>query len=259
MSGIGLGIRQFRFENKAFWRNPAAAFFTFAFPLMFLFLFPLIFGSGEVNYFGETISTVTFYVPAIGAFAIITATYTNNGMTLTFAREEGILKRKRGTPLPAGSYLFGRILHSMFVAFLLIGITVLVGWVFHDVVIPDKTLPAFLLTILVGAASFCALGIAITAYIPNVDAAPAVINASILPLMFISDVFIPLEAGAPEWLTTVAEIFPIYHFSHAMLSAFINPPGSGSGFEWGHLGVIAAWGVGGLLVALKKFSWEPRG
>lgn len=256
MNDAALAVREFRFENRAFWRNPAAAFFTFAFPLMFLFLFPVIFGGGEINYFGTATSAVTFYVPAIGVFAIITATYTSNAMTLTFAREEGVLKRKRGTPLPAAAYMTGRLMHSMFLTLLLITITVAVGAVFHDVAVPTNTLPAFLVTILVGAAVFCALGIAITGFIPNVDAAPAVVNASMLPLMFISDVFIPIR-DAPGWLTTVAQIFPIYHFSQAMLSAF-NPFETGSGFEWDHLAVMGLWGVAGLTIAFRFFRWEAK-
>ncbi len=250
-------LREFLFENKAFWRNPAAAFFTFAFPLMFLFLFPTIFGGDqEIPLNGRLISGETFYVPAIGVFAIITATYTNNAMTLTFAREEGVLKRKRGTPLPARTYMAGRILHSMFVTALLVFITVLAGKFFFDVALPTDTLTAFITTVLVGAFAFCALGIAVTGAIPNVDAAPAVVNASILPLMFISNVFIP-TANAPEWLTSVSKVFPIYHFTEAMFSSFLGIGGD-NGFEWGSLGMLALWGTAGVLIAVKTFRWEPK-
>lgn len=256
MSQLAMGLRQFRFENKAYWKNPAAAFFTFLFPLMFLFLFPVIFGDEPIVFFGHETSAVTFFVPAIGAFSIITATFTNNAMTLTFARDEGILKRKRGTPLSAFSYFMGRILHSMFLTLLLVTITVSVGKVFHGIDVPTNTMPAFIITILVGAAAFCALGIALTGFIPNADSAPAIVNAAILPLMFISDVFIRTQ-DAPEWLQTVAKVFPVYHFSRALQIAF-NPFETGNGFSGEDLIVVGVWGVVGVVIAAWKFSWEPR-
>jgi ABC-2 type transport system permease protein len=256
MRTLALTARQVAYENRSFWRNPAAAFFTFVFPLMFLVIFPLVFGSGTINYFGQETSTVTFYVPAIAAFSVITACYTNLAMSITFSREEGVLKRKRGTPLPAVSFLGARIIHSTFIAIVLVAIVVLTGVLFYNVDLPVNTLPAFFVTLVVGAASFCALGLAITGFVPNADAAPAVINFSILPLLFISDVFIPIQ-DAPPWLQTFSGVFPLRHFSHAMLAAF-NPFETGAGFSWGDLAIVAAWGVAGVVIALRFFTWEPK-
>lgn len=256
MNVLAATVRQFRFENRAFWRNPAAAFFTFIFPLFFLFLFPMIFGDASIEVGGRTVDGATFYVPAIGVFAIVTASYTNTAMSLIFARDEGVLKRKRGTPLEPAAYMGGRVLQAMFMALVMTAITVLVGALVHGVEVPDNTMPAFIVTVAVGAASFCALGIAITGLVPNVDAGAPIVNATVLPLMFLSDVFLPAE-NLPGWLRSVAEIFPIYHFAQAMIAAF-NPFETGSGFEWNHLAVIAVWGIGGVLVALRTFSWEPR-
>ncbi|MFP5297901.1 MAG: ABC transporter permease [Actinomycetota bacterium] len=256
MTVLATTVRQFRYENRAFWRNPAAAFFTFIFPLFFLFLFPLIFGEAEVTVGGYTVDGATFYVPAIGVFAIVTASYTNTAMSLVFARDEGVLKRKRGTPLEPSAYMGGRVLQAMFMALVMTAITVVVGVFVHGVEVPDNTLLAFVVTVALGAASFCALGIAITGLVPNVDAGAPIINATVLPLMFLSDVFLPAD-NLPDWLRSVSEIFPIYHFSQAMLTSF-NPFETGSGFEWDHLGIVCAWGVAGVLVALKTFTWEPR-
>ena len=256
MNPAHLMMQQIGYENRSFWRNPAAAFFTFFFPLMFLFLFPNIFGDEEMNYFGRPTSLNTFYVPTIAAFSVITACYTNLAMSITFLRDEGVLKRKRGTPLPPATYLGARIAHSTLIGILLVGIVVIVGVLFFDVDAPSNTVPAFLVTVAVGAAVFSALGMAITGVVPNSDAAPAVINFSILPLLFISDVFIPIR-DAPEWLKNVAEVFPVYHFAQAMLGSF-DPFREDAGFEWGHLAVVAIWGVAGAVFALKKFSWEPR-
>jgi ABC-2 type transport system permease protein len=248
--------RQFRFENRAFWRNPAAAFFTFIFPLFFLFLFPLVFAEEPVERAGRTIEAINFFIPAIGVFAIVTASYTNIAMSLVFARDEGVLKRKRGTPLPPSAYMGGRVLQAIFMALLMTVITVATGALFHGVEVPSNTLPAFLVAVALGAASFCALGIMVAGMVPNADSGAPVINATVLPLFFISDVFLP-GGDLPEWLRTIAEIFPVYHFSQAMHAAF-NPFETGSGFEPGHLAVIAAWGAAATLIALRTFSWEPR-
>ena len=100
------------------------------------------------------------------------------------------------------------------------------------------------------------LGLALTLIIPNADASLAIVNGVILPLLFISDIFIPME-GAPAWITPVADAFPIRHFSIALRTAS-NPFETGDGFEWGHLAATVAWGLAGLAVAVRFFRWEPR-
>jgi len=256
VSDVMLTLKQLRYENRAFWRNPAAAFFTFAFPLMFLVIFNLLFGSREIGPPGQPITTSTFYVPAISAFSIIGATFTNLAISLSFSRDLGILKRVRGTPLPAWVYMVGRIVHSVLLSLLLVVVVTMFGALFYDVEVPTQTMPAVFVALVVGGGAFCALGLAMTAVIPNADASPAVVNGTILPLLFISDVFIPLEE-APEWLVTLGDIFPVKHLSTAMQTAF-NPFTTGSGFEWGDLAVISLWGVAGLVLAVRFFSWEPR-
>jgi len=247
MSGIGLALRQVRYENRAFWRNPAAAFFTFVFPLLFMVVFNLLFGQGEGS---------RFYTPAIIVFAVITATFTNLAMSVTIARDEGILKRLRGTPLPGWSYLVGRMLHAVGVALLLVVIVAGFGAIFYGVAFPFGQLGPLIATLIVGAAVFCALGLALTGFIPNADAAPAVVNAVVLPLLFVSNVFIPLRS-APAWLDSLSQVFPVRHFADAMLRVY-DPATAGSALSVGDLGVMLIWGAVGLVVALRFFTWEPR-
>ena len=260
MSDLRLALRQVRYTNKAFWRNPTSAFFTFAFPLMFLVIFSVLLGNGETRVPGIPfeIKQSTFYTPAIIAFSVITACYTNIAMSVTFARDNGVLKRTRGTPMPTWSYLAARILHATFVAVLLTIICAAFGRIFYDVRLPSSTLPAFAVSLLVGSFAFCALGLAVTSIVPNADAAPAVVNATILPLLFISDVFIPLGDDPAEWIRQLANFFPVRHFSHAMLTTFLTPSGSGFGAIRTDLINIAIWGVAGILFAVRRFSWEPR-
>ena len=256
MSGLTLMLRQARYENLAFWRNPASAFFTFAFPLMFLVIFTALFGNSETRTAGTTVSTSTFYVAAVLAFAVITACYTNVAISVTFARDEGILKRVHGTPLPPWSYLLGKVVHSIFLMILLVLIVVTFGALFYEAELPTSNLGTFVLTLAVGAGSFCVLGLAITAACPNAEAAPAVVNASILPLLFISDVFIPLGDEAPAWMTTLSGLFPIKHFSEALQATYFDP--TGTAFDLSDLLWVGGWGLAGLVLAIRFFSWEPR-
>jgi len=256
VSGAALVVRQLRFTNKAFWRNPAAAFFTFAFPLLFLIIFTTLFGSADIVINGNTVSVATFYIAGIAAFSVITACYTNIAMSLTFARDLGVLKRVKGTPLPGWAYLTARMLHAVAIGLLLVLICLVFGMLFYEARLPASSIPAFVVTLALGAACFAALGMAITTVVPNADAAPAIVNASILPLLFISDVFIPLQ-DPPAWLDVLGKVFPVRHFSEAMQHVFF-PPAGAAGFQPASLAVLVAWGALGLLIAVRRFSWEPR-
>ena len=257
MRAAGLVLRQIKYQERAFRRNPAAAFFTIAFPLIFLVILNVIFGGGEMDTGDRIISGATFYIPAIAALTVVNSCYTSIAMSWVYDRDGGVLKRVRGSPLPPWAFLFGRIGHAVILMLALLVVVVLFGWLFYDVNVPGQTMPAVLVTLAVGAFAFCAMGFAIASVVPNSDAAPAVVNASVLPLLFISDVFIPLDAGTPAWVGHVSSIFPVRHLSEALQTGF-NPFETGAGFEPVHLGVIAAWGVAGLLFTLRFSSWEPR-
>ena len=164
--------------------------------------------------------------------------------------------RIRGTPLPSWAYLFGRIVHAILIGLLLVVVIALFGKVMYDVTLPTTTMPAFIVTVMMGSATFSALGLAVTRVIPNFDAGPPITNVTILPLLFISDVFIPLD-DAPELLKTVSQIFPVRPFVDAMHTAF-DPRTVGSGFEWGNIAAMGVWAAVGMFLAVCFFSWEPR-
>lgn len=256
MKDLTLALRQVWYINKAFIRNPASLFFTLVFPLMFLVIFSVIFGNGSVPVGpGKTVRVATFYVPAIAAFSVINACYTNIAISLSFARDSGALKRIHGSPLPVWSYMTARILHAVVMAILLVVLCAGFGAIFYGATLPTTTLPSFLLTLLIGAAVFSALGVAVTAFIPNADAAPAVVNGTILPLLFISDIFIPLNNPA-QWLDIAGKVFPVRHFADALIHSFFQL--SGSGLHTDDLLVLGAWGIGGLVIGLRLFKWEPK-
>ena len=257
MSGLSLALRQVRYENKAFWRNPAVAFFTFVLPLIFLVILNALLGDDTTTVDGGEVDLSNFYVPAMAALSIVNACYTNLVMTVSIARDDGLLKRVRGTPLPGWAYLFGRVVHSTLIALLLVAIVIAFGAIFYGVDVPAKTMPAFILTIMVSAATFCALGLAVSSFVPNAQAASAIANATVLPILFISDVFVPLGQDPPAWIDVLSNIFPVRHLSEACLTVF-NPYTTGYGFDWWDLALIAVWGLIGTLLALRYFTWEPR-
>ena len=254
MSMFAQALSQVGYTNKAFWRNPASAFFTFAFPLMFLVIFTALFGSGTADLGEREFSVAALYVPGIAAFSVITACYTNIAISVTFARDTGILKRIHGTPLPGWAYVLARVLHAVIIAVILVAIVAAFGRIFYDVALPNgSSLLRFAATLVVGAASFAAMGLALTCVIPNADASPAVVNASILPLLFLSGVFIPITNETPQWVDTVGKIFPIRHFVDAMNAGFLGTP-----FLWTDVLFVAAWGLVAIVLAVRFFSWEPR-
>ena len=253
MKSIRLLLRQVIYINKAFWRNPASAFFTFAFPIMFLIIFNALLGN-KTTHIGDKISHYsTYYVSAMATFGLISASYTNIAINISYARDTGILKRINGTPLPKVSYIGARVLHALLVAILLVVITALFGRFFYQAELPSGlTLLRFIIALVVGAVSFSALGFAITAKVKDADASPAVVNASIFPLLFLSGIFIPLGNNAPAWIHWIARIFPVWHFALSMQAGFI-----GTAYNWTDVIVVAAWGLFGLLISIRYFRWEP--
>jgi ABC-2 type transport system permease protein len=221
---------------------------------LFLVIFTTLLGNNDIEVqAGQTIKSSTYYVFGMAAFGLISACYTNIAISVLFAREEGVLKRLRGTPLPARTYLSARVIHATLVGFLLVAITVVFGaLVYHASVPSGADLGVFLLTLLVGAACFAAIGLAVTGIVPNADAGPPIVNAIILPLLFLSGVFIPLGTDAPAWVQWVGRIFPVKHLVDAMRASYL-----GLSFHWSDIVVMGIWLVAAVLVASRTFRWEP--
>jgi len=253
MSDLAIAARQVGYEQKAFWRNPAAAVFTFAFPLLFLFIFSSL-NSGVQIDTRAGVSFVTFFVPGIAAFGIISACYTNIAMKMAISRDLGILKRVKGTPAPAWAYMAGQIGSSIVTTLQIVAVTIGIGVLVYDVDFRTDTIVGLVLTLALGAACFCVLGLAVSGLCPNGDAAPAIVNFSILPVVFISGIFFPLD-NAPSWLLSLAKFFPVQHLANGLQYAF-DPRTGSPGVNGGDLAVLAAWTVAGAVLALRLFKWE---
>jgi ABC-2 type transport system permease protein len=247
---------QVRYANRSFWRTPVAAFFTIAFPLILLLVFGTLFGNETIDW-RRGVRVAQFLAPAMAVYAAVTAAFTSLAIAVAIAREQGILKRLRGTPLPPWVFMTGRVLSAVWIGLLAVAVMLLVGVVFYDVQLLGRTLLASLLTFAVGVGCFAALGLALTSVVRSSSAVQGLSTTLIVVLAFVSDIFF-FGVELPRWLGLVGSLFPLKHFADALGDAF-NPFIPGSGFSFDHLAVMAAWGLAGLLVALWRFSWEPHG
>jgi ABC-2 type transport system permease protein len=242
MSPMALAWQQFRFERKLFWRNPSAAFFNFLLPLLLLVLIATAFSNepGELE----------VLIPGVAGMGVLATTFTALAFNLTLLREEGVLKRIRGTPMPAGAYLAGFIGSATLNAFLQVALVVAIGNLVYGVDWPQDPLLLAGFTLL-GVICFAALGVAFSHLIPNEDAAPAYTNAVFLPLIFISGVFYSADE-LPEALKAIAEALPLKHLIDGLSEAIV-----GGGADVGPAAaIVAAWAAAGLFLAVRFFRWE---
>jgi ABC-2 type transport system permease protein len=252
-STLALIWGQFRYTTRSYWRTPVAAFFTLVFPTTFLVVICAIAGNAVVDD-RLGIRLAQFLTPVFAVFGICMASFVSLALGVAYARQAGVLKRLRTTPLPAWTHVAGRIATAVYVSLVALLIIVGVGVLFYGVDIVWRTVPAVLLTIVVGVFCFAALGLAVVSVVPTPGATQAVTNGGLILLAFISDIFI---VKLPDWLDSVGWVFPLKHFVNAVADGF-NPYLTGSALYWDHLAVMTAWGVAGVLVALRFFSWEPR-
>lgn len=254
-SVMALLLRQINYQNRLFIRTPIAAFFTLVFPLIFLILFGALFEGVDVAP-GLEVDPAQFYAPGLAVFAAVSATYTNIGIGVTIYRDEGVLKRIRGTPLPRWVYMGGVVGSGVVVAVAGALIMLTVGFLLYGLEMEVRNALSAVVTFVVGVASFSLLGLALAAVAPSGQSAPALANATLLPVAFVSNVFISVRNNPPAWLDLVGDIFPLKAFADAFFSAF-DPFEEASAYKPWLLLRIGVWGLAGALVAVGKFRWEP--
>lgn len=254
MSDVALVATQIRYEQKSYWRNPGAAFFTFAFPLVLFFILVSTAGGQRDKNIGN-VKLAQYYTPSILSFAVMSACFLSVAMNLVRQREDGVLKRMRGTPLPAWALIGGFCGSAIIIAISLSVLCIVVAVAAYGVSLPAGHILAMVVTIALAAVVFCALGIAVSALIPNVDSAPAIINLPFFVMVFISGTYFPITGG----LAQVAAWLPLRPFIVAMYYHVFNPLNtSGSGWAPAQLGSLAIWGVASTLIAVRIFRWTPR-
>jgi len=251
---LALVLHQAFYDLRGFLRNRQGRFFTLVLPLLFLVIFVAVFGNDKVGRLH--LPAKVYYVPGISALAIIAASFVNLVISITVLREEAILKRRRATPVPAWALIAGRTLTALGVSLVSVIVLLLVGRFAYGVRLRAHTIPGLAITAVVGSISFCILAYAFSTLIENEDAAQPMVQAVMLPLYFISGIFIP-AVNLPSWLSHVAQVFPVQHLSDGLHHAFA-PATTGIGIVWSDIGVLALWGAIGLVFALFRFSWLPK-
>ncbi|MFI6706403.1 ABC transporter permease [Nonomuraea sp. NPDC050478] len=245
--------RLVRHETLSFVRTPMAAFFTVAMPLLMTVIVGAAVGNQVVQP-GTDVRVMQFVIPVMAVFGVAQGCFGALAIRLADLRDRGWLKRLHGTPVPASAVLSGLTGASLAVAATTVAVLLTVGGLFYGTQMVWRTLPALLLTLLLGAACFTALGFAMVALLRNAAAVQLLGTGLLLALAFISDVIL-VGARLPAWLDVVGWVFPLRHFAHAVRDA-MNPLLTGAGFQAGHLAVLAAWGAGGAVAAVWRFRWE---
>ncbi|GAA3216762.1 ABC transporter permease [Nonomuraea helvata] len=232
---------QIRYEQLSFWRNPQSAFFTFVFPVVVIVIFGTLFHGMDTGDYFYGMSPMQYYVPTITAVSVLGSCFSQLAIVLASRRQSGILKRVRATPLPAGTYFLGLLAHCVLVSVVDVLLIAGVGRLYGVPILEPDRWPGLVL----GAAAFCAIGVAVASLISNAEAAPAVVQLVQFPLVFISGTYLPIHS---ELMNTIAGFLPVRPFNQALLN----------GPTWQNLSILAAWGVVGAFVAIKRFRWDPR-
>jgi ABC-2 type transport system permease protein len=247
---VRIFLHQLRAEQKLFWRTRELAFFTFLLPILFFLLLGSAYGDDEIN----GVSGYQYLLAGMIGYGAAATTFAGLALLLVIRRESGVLKRLRATPLPPATYV-AAVLASIILVFLLeAAILVAIGRFGFDVPLAGSML-SLLVVLLVGAASFAALGVGLTAVIRSAEGSSAVVNALYLPLSFISGAFFS-EETFPEVLQKLAAILPLSHLIQLARDVMVFDDTLAD--HLGDLAVVAAWGLGGLVVAVRGFRWEPR-
>jgi ABC-2 type transport system permease protein len=252
-----LVVHQARYELLAFWRNTQGRFVTLALPIVFLVLFTSVFGDGHIEVDGRDVRQATYYVGYVAALGVVSAAFTSLVIMVTIDRESGILKRRRAAPVSGTGLIAGRVASAAVIAIAAVACLLVVARIAYDVKPEPVKLPAVVLATVVGAASFACLGYAVASFIRSADAANPVTQCILLPLYFISGVFVPSDE-IPSGLLSVADVLPVRPLAQALYAPF-DPATTGAAIAGGDLLVVALWGVAGIVIATLHFSWAPRG
>ena len=244
---VALAGWQVRYNQRSFWRNRRAAFFSLAFPVMFLIVFGGLNGSGKVD--GRNVSFIDFYTPGIIAYAVILTGFNNTALTVAGLRSNGILKRVRVTPLPWPVFVAGAVGSTLIVIALSSALMLAIGAILFGAHLRVATLPGLLATLVLGSAAFTTLGFAAARLVNKPENGMGVLTLITLPLTFVSNVFFPID-NAPDWLNSVSKAFPLRPLADGMQTAF-DPATAGPGFVGHDLLTLALWTVAGSALMLR--------
>jgi ABC-2 type transport system permease protein len=241
---------ELRNQQRLFWRSRESAFFTFLLPIILLVLLGSVYGDEDI----DGVPAAPYLVAGLIGYGVVATAFAGLSINLVIRRESGVLKRVRGTPLPPSVYLAAVIASELVVIAIEVTAQLAIGRYLLDAGWPGA-FGSFVVVVLIGAACFAALGLAVTGFVRSGEGSSAVVNAIYLPMTFISGVFFSVKA-MPGFLEAIADVLPLTYLLQLVRDVFID--GDSIGSSGTALGVIFAWGAVGLVVALRRFRWEPR-
>lgn len=251
MSAVGLGFAQTRYSLRGFLRDPRALVISVIMPVFLVLILNTIF-RGKTEFDGVRVPVGSYYTASISAYVVMMTGFGSLLLSITAARERGLLKRFRGSPMPAWVYLFSQVLQVVVIVIATVVVLISVGIAFYGVHLSGPVILDLVVYVVVGTTAFSALGLAVTALCATTEAASALGPFSTVVLSFVSGVFVPV-ALMPRWLVELGKFFPLEHLAHGLQAAFLLK----SGISSVDVIVLGAWGVAGVIAALGLFRWEP--
>jgi ABC-2 type transport system permease protein len=243
-------LHELRAQQLLFWRNREAAFFSFLFPIILLVLLGSVYGDEDI----EGVRGSTYLLAGLIGYGVAATAFASLAITLVVRREAGLLKRVRGTPLSPTAYLAAVIGSMVIVIALQAAAQVLIGRFVLDADWPASP-ASFILVLVMGAASFAALGLAVTTVVRTGEGSSAVVNAIYLPMAFISGAFFS-PADMPRFLEALSEVLPLTYLLRLIRDTFVT--GETLASSPAAIAAVGAWGLAGLILAMRMFRWEPR-
>ena len=245
-SGPAMLLRQTSHELAALSRTPITLILSIGLPLLFFVLLSALVGNEVVDERGG-VRVVQYLAPGMASFGVVMATFSFLAVGLAEARATGVVKRQAGTPAPRWVLVGGRIGAALVLGLTSTALVLATGFVLYDLQVPSRSVLSIITTLVFASGCFSALGLALAMALPTMQLTLAVSNGVVIPLAFISDMFM-FSGDMPDWLETIGWIFPLKHLT-ALFADALNPYLTGSGFQLDHLLVIALWGVAGAVVA----------
>lgn len=245
-SGPAMLLRQTSHELAALSRTPITLILSIGLPLLFFVLLSALVGNEVVDERGG-VRVVQYLAPGMASFGVVMATFSFLAVGLAEARATGVVKRQAGTPAPRWVLVGGRIGAALVLGLTSTALVLATGFVLYDLQVPSRSVLSIITTLVFASGCFSALGLALAMALPTMQLTLAVSNGVVIPLAFISDMFM-FSGDMPDWLETIGWIFPLKHLT-ALFADALNPYLTGSGFQLNHLLVIALWGVAGAVVA----------
>jgi ABC-2 type transport system permease protein len=253
VSDLRLAGRQIYYEQLNFWLNPIGATFTVGFSVVFLVLVGSTAGHQRSSAIGGGL-IIDYYVPGFIAYGVMAACFNMLTINLVVRREMGLLKRVRLAPLPTWAMMAAVPANALVVSAIQVIFVLLVGRLGYDVPFPHN-LPALIVVLIVGSASFTALGLGLSTLIPNQEAGAPVTSIVFFVLLFLSGLWFPLASNSG--LAKFSSYLPVRHMIVGVYDASIVEKGVSS-WPWHDVFVMAIWGAGAIVVAARRWSWAPR-